>query len=29
MPLYKFRTDYDGVTSEDDVDEVFAPSPTR
>ena len=24
MPLYKFRVDYDGVTSEDDVGELFA-----
>ena len=24
MPLYRFRTDYDGVTAEDDVGEVFA-----
>jgi hypothetical protein len=24
MPLYKFRIDYDGVTSQDDVGEVFA-----
>lgn len=24
MSLYRFRTDYDGVTAEDDVGEVFA-----
>ena len=24
MPLYKFRIDYDGVTCQDDVGEVFA-----
>jgi hypothetical protein len=24
MPLYKFRTDYDGVISQDDVGEVFS-----
>jgi predicted nucleic acid-binding protein len=24
VPLYKFRTDYDGVISEDDVGEVFS-----
>jgi uncharacterized protein DUF6894 len=24
MPLYKFRTDYDGVICEDDVGEVFS-----
>jgi Domain of unknown function (DUF6894) len=24
MPLYKFRTDYDGVMCEDDVGEVFS-----
>jgi hypothetical protein len=24
MPLYKFRTNYDGVMCEDDVGEVFS-----